>query len=317
MEVAPIIEIYRNGQRITNTTQNVIVGQQIYMTTVVVTCSSCSPNFTSQWTIPGNKVKDYVVLCNVANNECQDPTSGTVTPLTNFSDREIKYYWIDGADGRQVQYTVTVNGRQYSKTATFNVKRPTATVTSQTTDVYVTNRAISFGNYSAQIPGIIFSATTTIPNSFTGDFQWVQIWNKNRVIKYVNTRGRLIQCTSYGVGLDTIYPYTTGTTANDVPEVPFRGIFRNVVVNESYNMYFMFQPTNLSEPTIPVPLQVVDWNWYGEASSSDGINWTKVNRTPTTTVNPSGRNTTNYPRWSINAFNIPYTDTNNQNCNLF
>ena len=310
----PKVDIFLNGTRITNTAKNVIVGQQISLSTTVTGGTPSNP----QWTIPGTKVADYKVVCNIGTYEgqtvCQENvannivTSATITELTNLNGSTIKYYWVDGGEGLQVKHTVTINNRPYTGKATFNVKRPTVTVTSMTSEPTVADYGDGIGLHfrTSTKAGITFSATNAvIPPTFSGEFKWVQIWNKNREIQLIS-RGVLTRASSIGQGLDTIDPYETGNSANDSPELLFDTNYRKVTINDSNQMYFMFTPTGLTVPTIPVPLRVVTWSWYGEASSSDGVSWT-LNPNRTNTNNPAGANTTTHPEWTRNAFLIPYT----------
>jgi hypothetical protein len=318
--VRPAVEILRNNVPINSTTrtpntQTVIVGQEINLSTRINRSGTVSSR---QWTVPGTRIEDYKVICNriIIENEpvCEEnpnnniSTSGTVTELTNFADPTIKYYWVDGGDGLIVEHTVTINQRPYTARARFNVKRPTAAVTTVTDRPRITNtgagEGLYFGSRILGTPGISFSASAQIPTGFNGEFQWVQIWNKNRQYVRIGSRGN-VTAAAVGNGLDTIYPYEIGLSASDTPGMVFDPLFRRVTIDESFQMYFMFRPTGLSEPTIPVPVQVVNWSWYGDASSSDGVSWV-LNPSSTNTRNPTGVNTTSYPRWTRNAYYIPF-----------
>lgn len=168
--VKPKIQIMRDGTDITGMTQNVIVGQQMSLSAMV---SGGNPS-TQQWTIPPKAIKDYVVICNVdSSGDCLDPTSGTEVPLTDLSNSTVDYYWVDGGEGRQVNYSATVKGAQNSAIATFNVKRPTGTISGQifgTPNVATING--SFGLWFGKtdppppVPGIVFTR-------FYDDSKWL------------------------------------------------------------------------------------------------------------------------------------------------
>lgn len=174
MEVAPQIIIKQDGQVVTNTTRNAIVGQQLNLTGEVRSGSGAITN--QQWSIPGNRIANYIA------NE----VNGAVTPLTNLNTASISYYWVDGGDGRQVTYTATVRGKPYTGRSTFNVKRPTVNVTTSTGTVRV--RTVSFSERiyelvyaSTTAPGIRFTRTNlTISSGFMGDTYWVQLVNASR-----------------------------------------------------------------------------------------------------------------------------------------
>jgi hypothetical protein len=297
LQVRPRITITRNGSAITST-QNVIVGQQM---SLAATVRGGTPT-SQEWTIPGNRVANYEVVCSVVSEQCQEPTSATVTPLTMLNNSTVSYCWVDGADNRQVRYAITIRGRQYSRAVTFNVKRPTAEVSTSTGAVQLTafpsGYGLWFGNPTA--PGIVFTRSVTMPSSFNGDLQWVQTWNKLRRVQSASNN----RCyRSEGTGLDTLYPYSSGTTANDSPGLTFDGL-KAVIVNESFQMWLMFKPTGVTEPTIWVPLRIVNWNWAGDASLN-GATW--VLNSSSRSVNPADADTTTHPTWSRNAASIGFT----------
>jgi len=186
--------------------------------------------------------------------------------------------------------------------AIFNVKRPTAEMTINTGTVQITSAWPSGYGLWLGIPsqvGISFSANVTRPSGFTGDVEWVQIWNKFRRVQASN--GSWYR--SSGAGLDSQYPYSLGDQANDSPGLAF-GTNRGVIIDESYQMYLLFQPTGLSVPTIWVPLKVINWSWAGNASLN-GSSW--VLNSSTNPANPQAADTTAPPTWTQNAANIAYT----------
>lgn len=97
----------------------VIVGQQMNLTcqlsmTNAVLNNSMLTNF--QWTIPGDAISNYVVAA--------DASSAFVA--TNFptTNSNIQFYWVDGANGRAVQCSATIDGATITGQAVFNVIRP-------------------------------------------------------------------------------------------------------------------------------------------------------------------------------------------------
>lgn len=201
-----------------------------------------------------------------------------------------------------MQISLKVNGKPFTAITTFNVKRPGAGITISTASVQITS-AWGFGlgmflGVPTQV-GISFSANVTIPSGFTGNLQWVQIWNKFRRVHASN--GSWYR--SSGTGLDSQYPYSSGNQANDSPGLAF-DTNTGVIVDDGYQMYLMFQPTGLSVPTIWVPLRVINWSWKGDASFN-GSSW--VLNSSSNPSNPQAADTTTHPPWTQNAANIPYT----------
>lgn len=298
LTVKPKITITRNGTPIT-TTQNVIVGQQMNLS---ATIRGGTPS-NHQWTVPGTKVANYEVTCTFDPDGYCNPTNAVDTPLTALGNSSVNYYWVDGADSRQVQYTATIRGRQYSKTATFNVKRPTARISASTGTVQLTTfpdgYGLWFGNLTTR--GITFTRTVTMPTNFNGDLQWVQTWNKSRRI---NIRGAWYR--SVGEGLDSLYPYETGESAEDSPGIAFGRGWREVEINDSFQMWLMFKPTGVSESTIWVPLRAVNWGFSGKAVLS-GTTWQLMNPNPSQPTNPPDADSITHPRWTQNPATIDYS----------
>ena len=291
------VKITLDGTDITGTSRDVIVGQKISVTAAVQPAGATTTN--RKWTIPGVRIANYVVTYTTPTS----PTSAIVTALAaNPTGSTVDFYWVDGADGRQVQISLQVNGVSFTAVATFNVKRPTATVSISTGTVQFTDFGFGLGMFlgSPTQPGISLSANVAIPSGFTGQTQWVQIWHKFRRVRSA-TSGRWSR--SSGVGLDSAYPYSSADSANDSPGLSFATL-NAVIVDESYEMYWMFKPTGLSVPTIWVPFKVIDWSWAGDASFN-GSSWvTNSSRNPS---NLQATDTGAHPTWTQNAANIPFT----------
>jgi hypothetical protein len=288
---SPRIRIFQNGNEITNP-QNVIVGQHIGLSMSVEPPGATVSN--RQWTVPGTRVANYVVPPGGA--------TGTLTPLTNLSNESVNFYWVDGGDGREVTISATVQGVPVNNKATFNVKRPTVSnMTINTGEVQLTGAWPDGYGMWFGVPtrvGISFSANVSIPSGFTGNLQWVQIWDKRRRI--VNSG---IWYSSIGIGLDSQYPYATGNQANDSPGLAFGSDFTRVITNDSFFMFYMFQPTGVPGTSIWVPLKIIPWGYDGEALKS-GSSWAIINFfNPTNVV---AFDTTDFPTWTQNAASIPY-----------
>ena len=276
------VKILRDGTDITGTTTNIIVGQQINLVMQVLPEDDVASQI--QWSVPGTRVQNYVA----------SSTSGSATPLTNLGDGTVSFYWVNGGDGLQVTLSCTVNDRQVSKSATFNVKRPTAQITTTTGNVVVGTAwgdpELSFGTPSTL--GITFSRTITIPAGFSGSTQWVQIVNPLRR-RQLNSGGWERWA---GIGLDTSYPFDTAPITSDSPAEHLTGSFLQDTADDSFQMCLMFKANGTS--TIWVPLREVLWSWSGAASRSGTI-WTLDSSGHST--NPSDLDLTTHPTWTRNA----------------
>ena len=111
---------------------------------------------------------------------------------TSITGETVSFYWVYGEDGRVVTYDPTVNGLktpQSMASTTFNVKRPTASVTTVINQIAADNNysqglALHFGNNVTGSEGIKFTLTGfTEPNGLSApdnnltdaSIQWVQL----------------------------------------------------------------------------------------------------------------------------------------------
>jgi hypothetical protein len=285
------VDIRMGGQSIKNKTQDTIVGRQINLEGVV---SGGTPTSKS-WSIPQKRIKNYTA----------SSASATVTDLTenDLSQSTVAFYWVDGGNGRTVTYTVTVNGQVYPASTTFNVKRPTSTLTSTTGSVTISNSwdGLEMCYGVPGTPAISFSRTYSEPPAFSGGTcTWVQVVAST-------TRRRLsngdVWWRKSGTNLcDTTYPYPGGASTDDSPGEGLRGDYKRVVVsqNETFSMYLMYTPVGGG---IPVPLRKVDWYWYGD-TSRDGANWTLDSSGNNS--NPASGDCTTHPTWSANVTSLTW-----------
>src|SRR5205085_7415543 len=289
------ITIKQDGTDITNTSHDVIVGQQINLVAEVKPAGTTISS--QQWTIPGNPIANYAV-----NFTCETcATSGTVTQLSSLNSSSETFYWYTGGDNRQVQYSATINGQQYSATATFNVKRPTAQVLATTPGSVAADQADGFWALHFGVPGlgnahgINFSIQSlTIPTGFSGTTEWVQLVTNSTRTAQLNTGP---QQTLQGSGLDTLYPYDTGNSTDDSPA---QGLdcdhYSAYTVNDQFTMWLMFKPSTTG--AIYVPLRKVDWSWNGTANRFF-CSWT-LGSISGHSNNPTDADATTFPQWTTN-----------------
>jgi hypothetical protein len=309
-----LINILRNGQTIsgTNSPTTVSVGEQIALTAYV---SGGTPTSKS-WTVPGNRIANY------------DPSLSTQqkTDLTSndLSQNYLTYYWVDGADNREVRYTVTINDRPYTARAKFNVKRPTSTMSATTATVTLGNAYIGltnqyFGLWFGQpddpspTKGITFTASITKPSGMDGDFYLVQKINSASRSK---TPVGGSQVTRSGTNLlDGTFHYGN---ANQSPDEDSPGIslsfasnpcdYTQVAANDSFSMYLVYKPT-VSGSSIYVPLRKLNWSWAGSGTTSNCIgsgSWSLSNASPNTPTAISSSTTEEFPEWSGNSSSLNF-----------
>ncbi|NKB24642.1 MAG: hypothetical protein GKR87_13175 [Kiritimatiellae bacterium] len=273
------VDIKMNGNVISDTTTDVIVGEAIDLESEVKPTGLAFES--KQCRIPGVRVKDWVASLSSA-------TLISVQP-PDLQASTIKYYWVDGGDGRVVEYEVIVGGIYCKSEVTFEVKSPASTVTVVTGSVAADSSRLHYGNTA--IPGISFSHTITVPAGFSGSTQWVQLVNLLRRRKLNNGTWQRWAA----IGLDSSYPYDTSISTVDVPGTLLLSIYLEKTVNESFEMYLMFKPSGTD--TIWVPLKRTGWSWSGSASRNGSV-WTldsSSNPAPTTS------DTTSHPVWTRNV----------------
>ena len=306
------IEIRRNGVVINNTAVDVIVGQKIDLATVI-TGTNSAPTAQS-WEVPGIKVAGYTA----------DGTSAVVTQLTNTTSSGILFHWVDGSDGRVVKYTATIDGKTKTVQVTFNVKRPTATLTA-TTPGTIQIQSIQENNQNYRfltfgwdtVEGIHFSRTVEMPAGFTGgDIAWVQTVVPLRRRQLVNGSWQKLTSVQGVPVIDTSFPYSLGgdesdsplTSLDPLPTIPNDPQCNQKTVADSFEMYLFFKP-NIAG-SIWVPLRKVAWNWSAGATRNVSINIWTLNAGSAHSMNPASSDSTTHPVWSSNVDSLIFMNEN-------
>ncbi|MEO8662527.1 MAG: hypothetical protein ABI693_28965 [Bryobacteraceae bacterium] len=191
-----------------------------------------------------------------------DNSNATNPPVVTTGSEVTFYYTAAGTS--TVSYSVTTSGQTYQATTTFVVLSPTYTIATATSTVNVNQDngwQIQLGR-SLGTRGVSFTATVTQPTGFSGSSQWVQLVNSFSGKYTPNT----LTCTTSG--LDTVYPYRSGTSMTDSPNATLAAPFTQEEVSFSFTAYLMWQP---SSPSIPVSIAKVNWGWSGTAVFSGSI----------------------------------------------
>ncbi len=208
-----------------------------------------------QWSVPGNRIKNYVATT----------SSATVTELkaNDLNKAGVDYYWVDGSDGREVTYTATVDSKTFTGKTTFNVKKPTSTLSAEIgfVKVFKSTRGWALALVKANSSGITFAASFSEPSGFkngTGQF-WQVILNTS-----VNfTGGNYQNISKTGVLDGDGLPYENLPNAVDNPYVILPDACTMVSRQDSFKMWVMYKP--FESDSIWVPLRSVQWYWNGVA----------------------------------------------------
>ena len=247
----------------TNVT-SVLVGQK-----VILDCGFDLPGpaITSyQWTVGGNCISNFYIS--------PDPlqTNGYPVALTATKSSQVVFYWVDGGLNT-VSCTVMAQGQPISADATFNVKKPSATLSATILGpVQVFGNELLFG--APPFPGISF---WTLQPDTPGNWRYIQ--TGHQLFRYQNAAdGKWAR--SEGSGLDGNYP---SKLTQDQPGTGLPQGCTKVIADGSFTTYLAFSPSG----GIYVPIRQIHWDWNGEAIFTSSNVWTLVSGAPHVDANDS------------------------------
>lgn len=272
----PTVAIYFDGHDITNTVQNVVVGQEIYLQARYPMPSGTTV-ISQAWSVPPITTGGFLA----------SRDSG-VSDQANFTHEVADFFWVNPGSGRQIvfSYVLSDGTAGFAKTA-FNVDGPTGVTVKMSlgdAQIYIDSDGIknlSFGNPDlVPLSGITFTAAGQRPVGDLGSFLWVQLISKDDLLYLGPSQGVL--CTDES-GLDTEYPYR-GTLGNDESyDSPYQELLNgeDIAAREfAARMYLMWDPVlpiGCTPPvspnglttctSIPVPIGYVDWGFRADALS--------------------------------------------------
>jgi hypothetical protein len=310
-------QIWFNGANITRTTQNVVVGQPITLTTM----PPPQAGQTQSWGgIPLNAiVGGFSVSPTCPTNPLPAGTpppqcKGTVTTLSSSqfaSPSTPVFYWtVPGT--YVVEYQVTLgDGTTQAEYATFVVTAPT-----NPAFTFAGGRVKTVNSGQAlKLTGIQLAPSATMPPGWENclgatsspncSFLWVQLISEDE-LKYLFSSK--VCSVPTGV-LDNFYPYPSGSNGAvvDAPQVTLL-LLPNEAVNWTFkaNMYLMWKPQSISN-SIPVPLGYVPWEVSASAVSG-GAGWRIINNNYLLSFPPNlqgGEPNPQYPEWTNVIVNGP------------
>ena len=294
--------------------QSAVVGQQIALTVSAPSLPNCvtfynpmtgGQTFYPQWGTPtGTAVGGYT-----ANN-----SSASVSALPSATASSYNFYWT--TPGNPLQQTVKYYYAAWgygawspNATASVNVVGPTsATVTVNTGQEDITpGLFLAFGGVPTNI-GISFAASATPPSGYSNSFEWVQLITHDVSLLTPSSGAAVLTCTpttqpvaNTGTGLDTEFPYATGSTTNDNPRIGLSATYKEISRSFTATMYLLWN-SGLSN-SIPIPLGYVAWQSNGDAvlTNSGSNTWSLKSGSGSSN---SFQTSSSLPQWS--SF-VPYT----------
>ncbi len=299
--VTPTITL--NGTKLTSLSSvPITAGQQVVLTATLP--SAQSQILSSQgWGAPtgGTAIGGYV---NAAGTGPPDTTGGRLLPTAPTTTASTTFYWVSSTSTPSVQFTYQLSNGNSSNatTVTFNVAAaPSVSLSTPTGSVGIfSGPVLGYGPV-----GIAFNTNTTTKN---GQFVWIQIITKD-VDTLTPEGGSSETCvnvtvppTTSGTGLDSGYPYATGSSTSDSPNGGLNGSqYSSEGRSFTATMYLLWNPAlpagcmpGSSCTSVPVPLKSINWGWSGLASYSGGA-WSLTSSGTTAPSVSSGT----YPTWSV------------------
>ena len=258
------------------------------------------------WSLPGN----------FFNAEMKHYTNGSLDPFVNSDtlthEVATNNWWVSGSppDGYKASVGMNLhfpNGQNASIAALgkFSIYRPTATMTTITTNVGVHNDVLEFGNGISLDNGITFFYSFD-PSSFPGDASFLQVvLNTTRQLQDSNSVWHSRTEYNSPPYLDNPDPYNQKDSNENYADSPgidlsYYSSFLRASVSESFEMWLMFQPTGGHR----VPLRAVNWSWSGSATNSSN-GWSCSSGT--NSQNPTSFDTETYPAWTDDVTNWHFT----------
>ena len=167
------VEITNAADVVLTDPQTTIVGKKINLKGKITPAVTPDEQL---WEIAGSAIKDYT----------QTLAQGEVDELeaSDLNGSQVEFYWIACEASAEVKYTATFNGVECSATVSFEVKRPTATLTSTITPLEpptdIRDDQMRFGELVVGNEGITWNAEATTPVGGAGQIAFVQLWKANR-----------------------------------------------------------------------------------------------------------------------------------------
>jgi len=298
--------ILRDDNDITNTTQNVVVGERINLSLETNPQGESPTNI--QWSIGGQRVANYT------------PTlaSSGLIKLENLTSPAFTFYWVKAGQQIEVSVTATIFGATVTKYAYFNVVAPDPyqpTVTMPLGgQLFIRNLAdcsgsipgpnMVFGDITGPFAncnyhgtaGIMFTAPAT--TSPPGSFHFVQLVTADTIVYNYAALPPMICTATNAPGLDGSYPYS-GQVGLMVSDAPFHPLISTTVSSTrdfAATMYLMWKSNTTG--AIPVSMGSVHWTVSGLSTKQADGSWviTSGSGSPDPFVASSGENS--MPQWT-------------------
>jgi VCBS repeat-containing protein len=260
-----------------------------------------------EWTIDNRAIKGYTGFGNQTTAAVQELTA------VDLGGQVVSFYWVDGGM-KSATVQVTAMGQAVGKSADFDVIRPPAQLSADTTDVNYIRAlgVVTFGNPGPPSEdGIVFTydfgtdgagVPNPNPEGDRGTYVLTQLvtstlYRQRTDIPYVELKS------GFGVDGDFSYEVGQGLGWRDSPlepvPVPGQASWPESGLDwmsreDNFESYLMYNPQRGRDP-IFVPLQVIYWSWWAYLVYDNG--WELIDHGGTENQHIEGVDTLAFPEF--------------------
>jgi len=314
-KITPIVQIWYKGKNITDSKNDVLVGEKVKLEAVV------KPHWMSgekgKWKIDKESIlEDW--KASAARSEKIE---------AKLDKKEIEFFWWKKNDAAIVKYKL--NGKDVKAQTEFNVIEPNVEIIPIAAKHFVYKKSdceiVPGGPPSMRIESVV-----KLKEDKPFCLQYVQLVKSNNWSLKCTGKNFHWYNNVHEKKLDTTYPYghTEGDKGyegekcgsgnvtivmQDSPNGPLEQIAASLYMDEQFEAYLMFRPGGKEDGNAWVPLKRVDWQWKAKLISK--VNpfdyWTKNIPVPScikrynhdclkapASYNPAPKQAQDYPKWS-------------------
>jgi len=308
--VIPKVEITDEDDDVITTTEDVSVGSKMHLKTKIEPSGLTADDY--KWTVPEKLVEGYDKT-DLGNGRSKAEVDEM--EKEDFENSTITFYWVDGADGRDVSVSCTIEGVPCTDTVQFNVKRPTTSNSDIISDgdIEVTGLKLHYGSLTIPgfgwdiiVHGVGFPGEIKFTQVMAADVQRTKIDNSTESWKV--PEWWLDVADPYAGKQESLTPGFGSQVLSmvDAPAIPLPADYKKMDNKfEKFKTYLMFKPDGTD--SIWVPLKIVLWAWDAIAESTDeGTTWTETSEGEFPSPGPPiDFPTIQFPEWDDTKTNVP------------
>lgn len=282
------------GADITGKSLSIEAGQRVMLEMVLTAPEHAGA---IRWDVPGFAVGDYN----------PDKDHAIPDPVVNGRS-DVKLYWADSG-AHKVSVSCKVGQLELSNFVDFSVAKPnvaiTAAVSPKGVELTSNNKSrvlcLQLGNFDfgKAIPidtvGVEFSIQS--PLQFKGSYCWIQTIDMSINMRDVDNGAHPFSISGFDNETGDWTRHFAENPYTDSPYHPLEGhikTYKVCTVREAFHTYLMYVPPGAG--SIPVPVRVETWNWYGFALKKTDGAWDLVARIAPKLKDAAA---TDFPTWGV------------------